>query len=117
MPKDQLLNQDQVNAALSLLPDWTYDDGSISRTWETGGWRATLMLVNLIGWVCETGFHHPDLGVHYSKVIVTLSTHSAGGVTAKDLATAERLERAISDLPEDGSPLGTPPEPLIKPGD
>lgn len=115
MPKDQLLNETQVNAA--LLPGWEYSGNTITRTWQTGGWRASLMLVNLIGWVCETGNHHPDLGVHYSSVDVTLSTHSAGGVTAKDVATAERLERAVLNHPEKGGPLGSPPEPLVKQGD
>jgi 4a-hydroxytetrahydrobiopterin dehydratase len=36
----------------------------------------------------ETADHHPDLAVSYRRVTVTFTTHSEGGVTAKDIAGA-----------------------------
>lgn len=103
-----------IREALHDLPGWALADGALERRYHTGGWRATLMVVNAIGWVCETGFHHPDLEVHYSEVVVRLSTHSAGGITAKDLAMARRIEGTIGWKPATGDFLDAPPEPLLK---
>jgi 4a-hydroxytetrahydrobiopterin dehydratase len=72
------------------------------------------MVVNAIGWACEAGFHHPDLEVHYGEVTVRLSTHSAGGVTAKDLAMARHIESIVGWTPGDDDPLDPPPDPLLK---
>ena len=51
-----------------------------------------MLLVNAIAFVAEAANHHPDLEVHWGSVIVRLQTHSAGGVTDKDLQLAERIE-------------------------
>jgi 4a-hydroxytetrahydrobiopterin dehydratase len=39
--------------------------------------------------------HHPDIDIRYTKVTMTLSTHSAGGITKNDLDLAERIEKAV----------------------
>ena len=51
-----------------------------------------MLLVNAIAFVAEAANHHPDLEVHWGSVVVRLQTHSAGGVTDKDLQLAERIE-------------------------
>jgi 4a-hydroxytetrahydrobiopterin dehydratase len=38
--------------------------------------------------------HHPDIDVRYTTITMVLSTHSAGGLTRKDFALAEQIERA-----------------------
>ena len=37
--------------------------------------------------------HHPDIEIHFNRVIVSLTTHDAGGVTAKDVELARAIER------------------------
>jgi 4a-hydroxytetrahydrobiopterin dehydratase len=37
--------------------------------------------------------HHPDLDIRYTKIAVTLSTHSAGGITGNDVALAREMEK------------------------
>ena len=44
---------------------------------------------------CEAADHHPDLTIHYRRVLVTFTTHSAGGITEKDFAGA-RAADAVS---------------------
>src|SRR5258708_26683508 len=51
------------------------------------------MLVNAIGFYGEAAGHHPDLEVHWGSVSVALSTHSAGGITPKDVALAKQFEQ------------------------
>jgi 4a-hydroxytetrahydrobiopterin dehydratase len=43
--------------------------------------------------VAEAANHHPDVDLRYSKVVCTLTTHSAGGITQKDLDLAGAIDR------------------------
>lgn len=45
--------------------------------------------------LAEKADHHPDWSNSYNKVSITLSTHSAGGVTKKDVALAEAISNAV----------------------
>ncbi len=93
------------------LPTWTHDDGHISRTYQTSGWKGTLMAVNAIGHLAEAAWHHPDLAVSYAAVIVKLMNHSAQGITNKDFELAQKIEAVVMWRPakQAGSALeGTP---------
>src|SRR6266478_6051532 len=72
-------------------------------------WLTTLALVNTIGYLAEAAWHHPDLAVTWGKVWVKLKTHSAGGITDKDFALAQKIEEVVLWRPPAGGPLeGTP---------
>ena len=72
---------------------WRHEGGALRRTYKTDGWPTTLMLVNAVGFYAEAADHHPDLEVHWGSVSVALSTHSAGGITPKDVALAKQVEQ------------------------
>ena len=103
--KERTYNETEIADKLAELPGWYLEDGWIRRVYKTDGWPTTLMLVNAIGYRAEAGFHHPDLSVGWSQVVVKLQTHSAGGVTRKDFALAHEIEDLATWLPEKGSPL------------
>jgi 4a-hydroxytetrahydrobiopterin dehydratase len=113
-PTDAVLSEGQLASRLRAdLPHWYLERGMLCRRWRTGGWKATLMVVNTIGHLAEAAWHHPDLSVSYASVTVQLTTHSAGGITEKDLALARKIEEVVGWQPgrEPGSPLeGTPPD-------
>lgn len=88
------------------LTGWYLEDGWIRRKYNTDGWPQTLMAVNTIGYLCEAAYHHADLAVTYAKVWVKLRTHSAGGITDKDLELAKKIEEVVLWRPNGGS-LGT----------
>jgi 4a-hydroxytetrahydrobiopterin dehydratase len=92
------------------LPHWTFAEGAIQRTYKTASWKATLMVVTTIGHLAEAAWHHPDLAVSYDSVTVTLSTHSAKGITDLDFALAAKIEDVVTWHP--GPPFsGTPSDP------
>jgi len=91
-------------AKLAGLAEWSGKGGWLRREFKTDGWRSTMMLVNAIAFVAEAANHHPDLEVHWSLVVVQLQTHSAGGVTDKDLQLAERIEATATWQPKGGFP-------------
>ena len=92
------------------LPAWRLDDGWIKRTYKTASWKGTLMVINTIGHLAEAAWHHPDITASYAWVEVRLVTHSAKGITAKDLELARKIEEVVSWQPgKEGKGLeGTP---------
>lgn len=98
----------ELKQRLASLPGWIEKDGAIQRTYATDGWPTTLMLVNAIGFIAEAADHHPDLAVSWGSVTVRLNTHSAGGITDKDLELARAVESQALWRPAGGSLTGTP---------
>ena len=99
--KDLTYDESQIADRLRDLEGWSYVGGVITRVYKTKGFPMTLMLVNAIGYLAESADHHPDMLVKWGSVTVSLSTHSAGGITDKDFALARRIQglvdRAISE--------------------
>lgn len=88
------------------LPRWSYEDGQIVRTFETGAWQRTLLLANAIGFVAEAAWHHPELLLSFPRLRVMLSSHDAGGITDRDFELAERIESLATWQPEGGAAAG-----------
>lgn len=91
MPK---LSDDEVRDGIAELDGWERADASITRQFEFGGFSDAVAFLVRVAFEAEAANHHPDLDVRYNKVRVVLSTHSEGGITAKDL----ELARAIQHL-------------------
>jgi len=73
--------------------DWRREGDAIIRDLKFDDFAAAMAYVNKVAALAEEANHHPDILVHgWNKVRLTLSTHSEGGVTAADLALAERLD-------------------------
>jgi 4a-hydroxytetrahydrobiopterin dehydratase len=96
------------------LPSWRLEDGWIRRTYRTNSWKGTLMVINAVGHLAEVAWHHPDLTASYAWVEVRLMTHTAKGITAKDLELARKIEEVIYWRPgrEGGALEGTPEKDL-----
>jgi len=103
-----------IGPKLESLPSWSFSDGLIYREYHTDGWATTLMLVNAIGFLCEAADHHPDLMVSWAKVVVSLSTHSAGGVTDLDLEMARQIEAIATWRPPKASGLRGVSRPFVR---
>jgi 4a-hydroxytetrahydrobiopterin dehydratase len=112
--REQVLTDQEVTERLTRdLPRWRLEGGWIKRTYKTNSWKGTLMVINAVGHLAEAAWHHPDITASYAWVEVRLITHTAKGVTEKDLALARKIEEVISWQPgTEGGPLeGTPTDP------
>ncbi|MEE8060427.1 MAG: 4a-hydroxytetrahydrobiopterin dehydratase [Gemmatimonadales bacterium] len=105
-----------IAGPLAELPGWAFGDNLIYREFQTDGWPTTLMVVNAIGFVCEAADHHPDLMVTWGKVVVSLSSHRAGGVTDFDLAMARHIDEVVLWRPGADSPLQGTSRPFVQGG-
>ena len=88
------LTEEQITSALSALPGWVYKNGSIIKTYKTQSFPATMGFVTAAGAYCQKRNHHPDhITMKFKEVEVSFSTHSAGGITQKDIEIASDLEK------------------------
>ena len=89
-----LLSETEVQQRLASLDGWRLVDGSaIEREFELADFAAGLALIERVGALAEAANHHPDILLHgWNKVRLTLSTHSAGGLTEADFSLAGEID-------------------------
>jgi 4a-hydroxytetrahydrobiopterin dehydratase len=88
-----VLSPQQIDAALTDLDGWDYADGALVRTFRFADFPRAVDFVEQLADVAESMGHHPDIDIRYNKVTLRAVTHSAGGVTARDVELAAALGR------------------------
>lgn len=92
-----LLTSDEITQALAGMPGWERVGDAIVRQFSLeGGFVGSVGFVNRLADAAEAADHHPDLAISWNRVTVTLSSHSAGGITGKDVALAREADRLAS---------------------
>jgi 4a-hydroxytetrahydrobiopterin dehydratase len=86
-----LLTEDEIIGRLAGVPGWTHQGDSIVATVTQSDFRGALLFVGAVAYLAEQASHHPDILIEWNKVTLTLSTHSAGGLTAADFGLAEKI--------------------------
>lgn len=86
------LTESQIKEELAKAQSWARQGDEISKTYSLTSFPAALAFVSTVGHLAEAADHHPDILVQYKKVTLTLSTHSAGGLTEKDFALAAQID-------------------------
>lgn len=82
-----------LRAALTTVPAWTRKASSIHRTYEFADFPAAIRFVQAVARAAEKAAHHPDIDIRWNQVTLTLTTHDAGGLTAKDFQLATRCDQ------------------------
>ena len=78
--------------------DWRREGDAIVLDVELDGFKAAMALANRVADAANDANHHPDILVHdYKHVRLTLSTHSAGGITEHDLDLAQTIDGLTAD--------------------
>jgi 4a-hydroxytetrahydrobiopterin dehydratase len=93
-----LLSPTDLTAALATLPGWTREGDAIVKIFDCRDFPSAIAFVTRLGYAAERADHHPDLDVRWKRVRVLLTTHDAGGLTAKDIALAAAADRAAGGL-------------------
>jgi 4a-hydroxytetrahydrobiopterin dehydratase len=91
----ELLDAAAVRAGLDGLPGWTGDTDAIARTVELSSFPAAIATVDRVAAVAEELDHHPDIDIRWRTLTFRCTTHSAGGVTERDLALARRIDDIV----------------------
>jgi len=88
-----LLSPTEITKQLSTLDGWSYADQAIRKQYTFAGFPAAVAFVQSLVMDCENDDHHPEVTINYRRVTLTWSTHSQGGVTAKDIDGARMADR------------------------
>jgi len=83
-----------VQRELGNLPGWSRRGDVITKTFQFRNFLNGINFVSAVAKAAEAADHHPDIDIRYTKIICTLSTHSAGGITQKDLDMARKIDLA-----------------------
>ncbi len=87
-----LLNAAEIDRDLAELPGWGGDAEDIRCRYTAQDFPAAIALVDAVAVAAEEANHHPDIDIRWREVLFVLSTHSEGGVTAKDVQLAGRID-------------------------
>lgn len=86
------LSDIEIQRELGTLAGWTRRGNTLIKTFVFTGFMDGIDWVRRVAEAAESLDHHPDLDIRYNKITVCLSTHSAGGITAKDFELARKIE-------------------------
>jgi 4a-hydroxytetrahydrobiopterin dehydratase len=86
------LSSDVIAARLAALPGWRLSGSTIVKEFTFAGFPEAVAFVSRLVAPAEAADHHPDLAIHYRRVVVTFTTHSAGGLTTLDFEGAAAVE-------------------------
>jgi 4a-hydroxytetrahydrobiopterin dehydratase len=90
MPK---LSRTEVAQRMTALNGWTLEGNAIRRQYTFASFADAIAFVNRLAPEADAADHHPDILVSYKRVTLTYSTHSEGGLTAKDFTGAAMSDR------------------------
>lgn len=82
-----------IQRELGNLQGWSRRGDVITKTFQFRNFMTGINFVTAVAKAADAADHHPDIDIRYTKVTCALSTHSAGGITQKDLDLAKQIER------------------------
>jgi 4a-hydroxytetrahydrobiopterin dehydratase len=82
----------EIAAALEALDGWRREGDEIVKTFECPTFADAIAFVVRVGFLAERADHHPDVDIRWRKVRIALTTHSANGLTNRDLDLATEIE-------------------------
>jgi len=88
------LTDAEIAAELGKLPGWAREGNAIRRSYTFKTFADGIRFVDRVATEADRADHHPDIDVRWTTVTMTLSTHSAGGLTRKDFALAAAIDAA-----------------------
>jgi len=93
-----VLDDGAISQELDSLPEWERRGNEIVKTFKRKNFVGAIEFVNQVATLAEEQGHHPDIDIRWNKVTLTLSTHSAGGLTMNDFELAKRIEAMAAQL-------------------
>ena len=89
------MDDDEIARSLQAVPHWRREGDSIVRSFDAPSFLDGIDVVGAVARAAEAADHHPDIDIRWRTVTFTLSTHSEGGLTAKDFDLAGQIDDAV----------------------
>ncbi len=94
-----LLTPADVTEKLKSLEGWTQEEKAIRKEFVFRDFPEAVLFVSALVPGAEDADHHPDIEIHYKRVILVYSTHAEGGITEKDIDGAAMADAVAGNLP------------------
>ena len=93
----ETLDDSEVASRLKKVPEWEWENGNkaITRDVEFDEFMEGIDFLNDVAEIAEEASHHPDIDIRYTKIRLSLTTHSQGGLTSMDFELASRIDNLI----------------------
>jgi 4a-hydroxytetrahydrobiopterin dehydratase len=89
------LSASDVSERVKELDGWRLDGRAIVKQYTFAGFPEAVQFVTRLVPGAEEADHHPDITINYRRVTLSYSTHSEGGLTAKDFDGAAAADRCV----------------------
>lgn len=93
----ETLAREAIQKRLGEMTGWTQVGDTIQKQFAFESFMQAIRFVNRVAERAEEDDHHPDITINYRKVLLSLSTHSEGGLTRKDFILAKKIEGALHE--------------------
>jgi 4a-hydroxytetrahydrobiopterin dehydratase len=90
------LTRTETQERLKTLTGWALEGDAIRKQFTFAGFPEAIAFVNRLAPKAEAADHHPDILINYKRVTLTYSTHSEGGLTAKDFEGASVADGLVT---------------------
>ncbi|MDP2320575.1 MAG: 4a-hydroxytetrahydrobiopterin dehydratase [Acidobacteriota bacterium] len=94
-----VLTPTDLTEQLKALDGWNQAGNAIRKEFTFQDFPEAVLFVSALVPGAEDADHHPDIEIHYKRVVLTYCTHSEGGVTAKDIDGAAMADAVAASLP------------------
>ncbi len=85
------MTEEEIAGLAVSVPGWSVHGGQLRRTFRFGGFGAAWAFMSRVALLAEQQDHHPDWCNGYDRVDIALTTHDAGGLTARDVRLAQAI--------------------------
>ena len=93
--KPYLLQNEELKELVAKIPGWVIVSNHIEREFNFGNFIEAFSFMTKIALISEKYNHHPNWENIYSKVVIRLSTHDAGGITNLDQTLASEINKVF----------------------
>lgn len=96
MPRDPVLDADEVARRLGSVPEWTFVDGRLHREFVFADFVGAFAFMTRVAPLAEELDHHPDWSNVWNRVVIDITSHDSGGPTERCFALAAAIDSVVS---------------------
>lgn len=90
------LDMEEIIDRVAEYEGWTQEGVWLSKGFEFEDFSAAMDFLNDVADIAEELNHHPDIVLrNYNQVVLSITTHDAGGITERDFAFIDRVEEML----------------------
>jgi 4a-hydroxytetrahydrobiopterin dehydratase len=94
----QKMTSEQVEAGLKNLPDWELKNDKLHRELKFKNFGQAFGFMTQVALLAQQMDHHPEWSNVYSRVVIDLTTHEAGGISQRDVDLAQKIDQVLTGL-------------------